>query len=131
MSSRYRLGRRASAALREWKATLPASVRADLTLRSWRSHPVTLIAVAVDSEQARDAELWTTELIEYINSHEEAGFYLQERRFHICRAHAAARRVIHTGVIPAAFACPRGEPRCPYAGAAALVPDRALRLRVV
>lgn len=130
MTPRHRLGRRARDALRKWKATLPASVRADLALPSWRSHPLTLIAVAVDSEQARDAEQWTTELIEYINSHEEVGFNLQERRFHICRAHAAARRVIHTGVIPAAFACPRGEPSCPYAGAAALVPDRALRLRV-
>ncbi len=92
MSGRRRLARRARAALRQWRATLPTDARVGLALPSWRDQPLVLIGAPVDAALADDAALWTAQLVEYINSHEEVGFYLQERRFHICRAHAAARR---------------------------------------
>lgn len=130
MSDRHRLGRRARAALRRWRATLPAAARVGLALRSWRDQPLTLIGAPVDAELAHDAARWTTDLIEYINGHEEVGFYLQERRFHICRAHAAARRVVRAGVIPGGFTCPRRAADCPFATAAACVPGQAVRLRL-
>jgi hypothetical protein len=131
VTGRHRLGRRARAALRQWRASLPATARVGLALRSWRDQPLTLIGEPVDAELAHDTALWTTSLIEYVNSHEEVGFYLQERRFHICRAHAAARRVVCTGVIPAGFECPVRAAACPFAAAAVLVPAHAVRLRVV
>ena len=130
MSGRRRLARRARAALRQWRATLPADARAGLALPSWRDQPLVLIGAPVDAALAHDAALWTAQLVEYINSHEEVGFYLQERRFHICRAHAAARRVVRAGVIPAGFACPRRAADCPFAAAAACVPGQAVQLRL-
>lgn len=130
MTSRHRLGRRARAALRSWRATLPAPARVGLALRSWRDQPLTLIGAPVDAEVAHDDALARTSLLEYINSHEEVGFYLQERYFHICRAHAAARRVVRAGVIPAGFVCPRRASSCPFAAAAAMVPGQAVRLRI-
>ncbi|MBL8622866.1 MAG: hypothetical protein JNK64_16235 [Myxococcales bacterium] len=130
MSGRRRLARRARAALRQWRATLSTDARAGLALPSWRDQPLTLIGAPVDPELAYDAALWTAQLVEYINSHEEVGFYLQERRFHICRVHAAARRVVRAGVIPAGFTCPRRAADCPFAAAAACVPGQAVQLRL-
>lgn len=130
MSARHRLTRRARAALRAWRATLPTEARAGLRLPSWRDQPLELIGAPVDAELAHDTALWTAQLVEYINSHEEVGFYLQERRFHICRAHAVARRVVRTGVIPADFACPRRATDCPFAAAAACFPGRVVKLRL-
>ena len=77
----------------------------------------------------REHAAWTHQLVEYINSHEEVEFHLKERTFHICRAHAEARRVIATGRIAADFACPVGAAACPFAAAAALVPGQAIRLK--
>lgn len=131
MSGGRRLARRARAVLRQWRATLPTEARAGLALPSWRDQPLALIGAPVDAELAHDDALWTAQLVEYINGHEEVGFYLQERRFHICRAHAAARRVVGTGVIPAGFACPRRAADCPLAAAAACVLGQAVRLRLV
>jgi len=128
MAAPHPLTRRARAALRGWLPTLPRATRATLRPTTWPDPPIALLGVASDPELAHEEAQWTRQLGEYINGHEEIGFFLQERRFHICRAHAAARRVIATGVIPAGFVCPRAAAGCPFAGAAALVPARAIRL---
>jgi hypothetical protein len=70
----------------------------------------------------------THDLTEYINAHEEVGFHLQERRFHICRAHILARRVIATGSIPANFICSRAVTTCPFMAASASVGGRRIIL---
>ena len=74
----------------------------------------------IDAETERENRLWTQQLAEYVNAHEEVGFFLQERHFHICRAHAAARAVIERGTIPAGFSCPRTAADCPLASAGTL-----------
>jgi len=122
------LTRRARAAMRRWLPTLPFAARRALRRTVWRDPPIELVGIPVDPESARENAAWCRQMIEYINGHEEIGFYLQERRFHICRSHAAARRVIERGVIDAGFVCPRGEAACPFAGAAAIVPGRAVML---
>ena len=117
---------RARAELHRWRRTLPHAVRAEL--RDWREAPIILVGIAVDPEAERDHALWTAQLREYVNSHEEIGFFLQERQFQICRAHAVARDVIETGLIATGFRCPRQRTTCPFARASALVPGRALAL---
>src|SRR5689334_2088712 len=115
MTLRTSLDRLARIALRGWIRTLPRATRTDLRLTSWRDQPLELVAMPVDAEAATEHEAWTDQLREYIDGHEEIGFFLQERRFHICRAHPAARRVIATGTIPAGFTCPRAHAACPFA----------------
>jgi hypothetical protein len=68
------------------------------------------------------------ELREFVDSHEEIGFFLGERRFHICRALPAARQVIARGLIPADFFCPGGAIDCPFAAASAHVSGLQIRL---
>jgi hypothetical protein len=74
--------------------------------------------------------MWRQDLIEYLNAHPEIDFFLGERRFHICRAHAEARRVLATGGIPHDFACPLQRRACPFARALSGQPGRAIVLSV-
>jgi hypothetical protein len=126
MAARRPLTVRAQAEFKRWQRTLPPAKRADL--RRWREPPFVLVATPVDAELARENEQWTAELREYVNSHEEIDFFLREYRGHICRAHADARRVIDTGVIPPGFRCPRDAASCPFASASALAAGQALHL---
>jgi hypothetical protein len=128
MAGLHSLTRRARAAMRRWLPTVPLVARRALRRTVWRDPPIELVGIPVDPESVREHVAWCRQMIEYINGHEEIGFYLQERRFHICRRHARARRVIATGVIEAGFACPRGEATCPFAAAAACAPGHAVAL---
>lgn len=101
---------------------------ADLPAIRRRKSPIVLEAVPVDRELERETAMWTAQLRDYINAHEDIDFYLKEFRGHICRAHSAAREVVATGVIPAGFTCPRGAPSCPFATASCLADGQALRL---
>jgi hypothetical protein len=113
-----RIDQRAREALATWQRQLTPAVRAELRHLGPRSpSEVTLVAHPVDGELEREHRMWTRDLRDYVNSHEEVGFFLQERRYHICRAHAAARTVIATGTISAAFQCPLRDRACPFAGA--------------
>jgi hypothetical protein len=71
----------------------------------------------VDPLAKIENEMWTEQLQEWVTSHDDVVFFLEERKFHICRAHPKARRVLETGVVPATFACPLGRQRCPLASA--------------
>lgn len=127
---------RAAAAQREdveaWWRSLDTSARAAVRLlcdtrqddlglvgdeAGWRELPIEIRGRFVDPEDAVDASRWRREFIEYINAHPEKGFFLRERTFHICSAHADARRVLADGVIPADFVCPRRDAACPFESA--------------
>jgi len=118
------LARRARAELARWRRRLPARVRADLV--EWREEPFVLVGVPVDPEELNDAAMWTESLREYVQTREDLVFHLEERTFHICRAHPRARTVIETGVIAADFTCPRGQ--CPFAAASRCAGGRAVQL---
>jgi hypothetical protein len=90
--------------------------------------PLELRADFVDAEDARDDAMWRADWIEYLNAHAEIAFFLEGRRFHICRAHADARRVARAGRIPHDFACPLASASCPFTRALARRPGRAIVL---
>lgn len=96
----------------------------------WAALPLALCGHFVDPEDARDDAMWRQDLIEYLNAHPEIGFSVEHRRFHICRAHAHARRVLETGRIPHDFACPLARSSCPFARALAHQPGRTIVLSV-
>ena len=60
----------------------------------------------------------------------ELDFSVGPRRFHICRAHADARRVLETGRIPHDFVCPLGRSSCPFGRALEQQPGQAIVLSV-
>jgi hypothetical protein len=76
-------------------------------------------------------DTWCDDLIEYINGHPEVALHLEERRFHICHAHRAAREVIATGRVPATFTCPVANDRCPFKEASSLASGRPLVLTAI
>ncbi|WP_157068989.1 hypothetical protein [Sandaracinus amylolyticus] len=80
----------------------------------WHELPIQLRGYFVDPETHRENAMWTRDLNEYVNSHEDVSFFLVHRSFHICRAHAIAREVARTGVVPAGFACPFAHAACPF-----------------
>ena len=108
-----------------WWASLPAEVQseclslwdpraddpalsrtaADGTTR-WHPLPIQLLGRLVDDETRRETRMHKQQLFDYIANHEEVQFFLQERHFHICRSHPAAREVIRNGLLPATFRCP-------------------------
>jgi len=118
------LARRARAELARWRRTVPARVRADLA--AWREESFVLVGVPVEVEELNEAAMWTDELREYVQTREDLVFHLEERSYHICRAHPLARVVVETGVIAPDFACPRGE--CPFAAASRCAGGRAVQL---
>src|SRR5262245_33752331 len=81
----------------------------------------------VDPEDAAENEMWTEALRDYITAL-DIPFFLEERKFHICRAHPEARAVLATGVIRPGFTCPLLRASCPLAQAAALRPGTAIHL---
>jgi len=128
MAARHPLARRARTALARWQRTLPRATRASLRATTWPDPPIALVGIPVDPETARENTEWTAQLREYVTNHDDVSFFLHEHVGGICRAHARARQVIATGVIPVRFACPRGERACPFATASALVPGKAIVL---
>jgi hypothetical protein len=96
--------------------------------RDWFGVSIELHGRFIDPEDALEQEMWTEDLIEYINNRPEMRFHLEERRFHICRAHAAAREIVRTGVIHGHFTCPAANDACPFEAASDLGDGRALVL---
>ena len=121
------LERRARAELARWRRTVPARVRADLANR--REAPLVLVGVPEDVEARDEAEMWTDELREYVQNREDLVFHLEERTFHICRAHPSARLVVETGVIAPDFTCPRDA--CPFVAASRCAGGRSVQLVAV
>ncbi|MFK7987058.1 MAG: hypothetical protein AB8I08_13620 [Sandaracinaceae bacterium] len=107
----------------------------DVTLQRvgarWEALPLRVVAQFADPEDERDHERAIRDLTEYINGHPNRPFYLRQRTFHICRAHARARRVIAEGWIPAGFRCPIACAACPFVSALSTHPGKALRLRLL
>jgi hypothetical protein len=87
---------------------------------------IAIVATPLDEDAARDVAEWNQSLAEYLVAHEL--FLVDERPFHICQSHAAAREVIATGVVPAQFACPRAHAACPFAAASHCAGGRELHL---
>lgn len=94
----------------------------------WHELPIELHGHFIDPEEQREHAMWKQELCDYIQAHEELRFFLVERSFHICRAHAVARRVAATGVVPADFSCPFARGDCPFIRALAVRPGHAIAL---
>ena len=84
----------------------------------WHELPIELRGYFVDPETHRENKMWKQQLCEYVNGH-EVRFFLSGRTFHVCRAHAVAREVGRTGVIPRDFECPFRSAECPFASALA------------
>ena len=82
----------------------------------WHALPLTLHGFHAGTESAKENAFWQEQLREYIDGH-EVKFFLAQRTFHVCRAHAVAREVIATGIVPADFACPFANDACPFAAA--------------
>ena len=82
----------------------------------WHELPIQLRAYPAGTNSEKENGLWKRQLGEYVNGHEVA-FFLHESVFHVCRAHACAREVGRTGVIPAGFSCPDRSATCPFESA--------------
>ena len=95
---------------------------------TWQEVPVELRGRLLDPADAHDEALWKEQLLEYVNGHPEIRFFMAEGSFHICRAHAAARRVMMSGLIPARFVCPVGDEGCPLERASRCASGRAIAL---
>ena len=78
-------------------------------------------------DEAEDA--FPKDLYEYFVNHEIS--LAEERQYHVCTAHEAARAALRAGVIPAGFACPLERAECPMRGVLALAPGRSLHLEIV
>lgn len=130
-----RLLRTLSAAQRDevaaWWRSLDENARHELGAapsRSGSDEPeMVLQGRPVDPQEQAENEQWTAQLREYVNGH-EVPFFMEEKRFHICRAHRIAREVTETGVLPAAFSCPLEQAACPFAAALSLHPGCAVHL---
>jgi hypothetical protein len=126
-AERHALQQRADHSLRRWSATLPPDEREQLRRRRGGPRAASLIGEPLNDAGALIPDL--QDLREFVDSHEELGFFLGERRFHICRAHPAALQVVTGGLIPAGFRCPAGDADCPFAAASAHVSGAPIRLR--
>jgi hypothetical protein len=93
----------------------------------WHELPIKLRGFFVDHETHRENAMWKQQLCEYVNGH-EVRFFIAEKSFHVCRAHAVAREVIATGTIPHDFACPFASEQCPFAAALAASDGRSVWL---
>ena len=114
--TRNELRDRARQVYREWRRALPYAERAELAAAPRAEQ---IVAKAVDPDARENAE-WSAELAEYLTAHDL--FWVEERRYHICRPHPAARAVIATGVVPARFSCPLASAACPIAAASGCTP---------
>ncbi len=122
----HQLRRRARRAYAQWSTTL--SPRERQQLANVQRIELAIVAVAVDAHnrvECRDAK---SDLAEYLVNHEL--FAVEDRVYHICRRHPAAREVLRRGEIGASFACPAQSPRCPFAAASASMGGAPLQLRV-
>lgn len=107
-----------------WWASLDAPTREELVGR-WVAIPLAGSAarsvevrgaagrIAVDDvDGPQDRGGWNRDLYEFAVAHDVV-FHLNQRVFHICRAHDAARRVAREGRILAGFRCPFARSGCP------------------
>ncbi|MDX2088361.1 MAG: hypothetical protein SFX73_10950 [Kofleriaceae bacterium] len=106
------LKERAQRELVRWRRGLSADERQQLRTAREEGRLV-LVGLLVDD--ACELETWRDELREYVQNHEDLVFHLEERTWHICRAHPVAHAVVATGVVPAGVTC--GNRTCPFASA--------------
>lgn len=97
----------------DWRAESPRKIPAYLSI--YESNRV-------------DSALSYWSLLEFVNNHEDIGFFLVRRSLHICRAHEEARRVLCDGLLPASFVCPLQQSACPMRNILAASPGKALRI---
>lgn len=76
-----------------------------------------------------EEDAFPVDLYEYLVNHEI--FLAEERHYHVCTAHEAARAAVRAGVVPATFSCPLERPECPMRRVLDTSPGRALHLDVV
>lgn len=93
----------------------------------WHPLPIELRGRIVDDDDRIDDRLARQELLEYINGH-EIQFFLVDRGFHICRAHAGARACLRAGLIPKHFVCERESADCPMRAILAHTKGRSVEL---
>jgi hypothetical protein len=96
---------------------------------TWHEVPIELRGALIDEENDREHKQAKSQLLEYISNHEDIQFFLLEKRFHICRAHTAARDVIRGGMLRADFECPVDEASCPMRAILNACPGRSIALR--
>lgn len=132
--------------LERWWAKLPSSRQRELQhlwdpraddiawtedADSWEPLPIHLEGrTAEDTELGPDTRLAKQQMLEFILGHEEIGFFLQERRFHICRRHTQAHEILSRGLLPADFRCTLRAERCPMRAIAKAAGERPVRIRV-
>ncbi|MEM9069805.1 MAG: hypothetical protein AAGE52_14930 [Myxococcota bacterium] len=103
--------------LRQWWARLSVDERSELAHLwdprsddiAWsrgRSLPIRLQGrPVVDRQLGPDSRIMRGQLLDFVLNHEEIGFFLEKRRFHICRLHTQARQILEDGTIPDTFRC--------------------------
>ena len=97
----------------------------------WRELPLELVGEFIEPDSAPFShDELQQQLLEFVNNHEEIEFFIVERKFHICRAHAAARQIVADGILPADFSCPLSSDDCPMRRLLALEPGKSLRFVV-
>lgn len=97
---------------------------------TWHELPIELRGALIDEENDREHKELKSQLREYISNHEDIQFFLVDKRFHICSAHAAARAVIRDGVLPRSFVCPVNPATCPMHNILQACPGRSVALTV-
>jgi hypothetical protein len=71
---------------------------------TWHEIPIELRGALLDEENDVEHKQAKQQLLEYIANHEEISFFLVDRKFHICRAHPAARALLLVAAV-ATVAC--------------------------
>lgn len=66
------------------------------------------------------------DLYEYVIAHEI--ILIEERTFHVCSQHPAARAVLRSGHLPSSFQCPLGRLQCPMRRILSHTGGQAVRL---
>jgi len=137
-------------AAEQWWEELSARTRADFSLMwdqraedsalygfvdgdelVWRELPLELVGEFIEPDSAPFShDELQQQLLEFVNNHEEIEFFIVERKFHICRAHAAARQIVVDGILPADFSCPLSSGDCPMRRLLELEPGKSLRFVV-
>lgn len=81
------------------------------------------------ASKERGEDPFPIDLYEYLVGHEIS--LSDQRQYHVCTAHEAARAAVRAGVIPATFRCPLERPDCPMRRMMGLAPGRPLHLDLV
>lgn len=92
--------------------SMAGEVRADGSVE-WRSLPIEVRGLIIEGRKDGQPRRWSKSQYEYLLNHPESVVILAGRRFHVCRAHPAAREVLKRGRLEPSFRCPLENERCP------------------